>query len=70
MDKKTISAVMSLMGKQGGQSTSEAKQEAVRKNGKQGGRPKGKHACIKYPSHRFNPNTNKCYGCGFKRKTV
>ena len=38
--------------------------------GKLGGRPKGENPCTRYPSHRFNPKTNKCYGCGFERQSA
>lgn len=36
-----ISQAAAAMGRKGGQSTSEAKRQAVRENGKKGGRPKG-----------------------------
>jgi general stress protein YciG len=36
-----ISETAAAMGRKGGQSTSEAKRQAVRENGKKGGRPKG-----------------------------
>jgi hypothetical protein len=39
-DKPDIAAVMSILGKKGGASRSEAKQAASRENGKKGGRPK------------------------------
>jgi len=65
-----ISGAAAILGRKGGRSRSKAKVEASRENGELGGRPRKYPACPKYKgnkSHRFNPNTNKCYGCGYKR---
>ncbi len=73
---KQVRSYLAKIGSAGGKAarhagvTSPAKQAAAKRNGKRGGRPvgtRGPNACTKYPSHRFNPNTQKCYGCGFRR---
>jgi hypothetical protein len=54
------------MGKVGGLSTSTAKAEAVRENGKMGGRPRQFPPCPRYKAHRFSQKTGRC-PCGYQR---
>ena len=60
-----------FLGRLGGSVKSKAKTKSSRVNGKLGGKPRKYPACEHYNnrSHRFNPTTNKCYACGYKRSS-
>jgi len=68
---KYLSKIGRKGGKVGGVSTSRKKIKAVMANLEIAHEAKRKYpACKHYKnkSHRFNPNTNKCYACGYERK--
>ena len=68
--RKYLSKIGRKGGKIGGTSTSNAKIEAVMENLEAAHKAKRKYPPCKHynnKSHRFNPNTGRCYACGYKK---
>jgi hypothetical protein len=62
-----IRQYLAKIGKKGGQSTSDAKLDALVENRKLAAKAKRKYPrCKRYGSHRFSPTTQRC-PCGFQR---
>jgi hypothetical protein len=65
-----IKKYLSKIGRKGGQSRSEAKVEAVKANALKAAAARRLYKpcpCYNNHSHRFNPKTDKCYGCGYRK---
>jgi hypothetical protein len=70
---EAVRKYLSKLGKQGGKSRSAEKIEAVRANleiAQEARRKYPRCPAYKNHSHRFSEKTNKCYGCGYKRKVL
>jgi hypothetical protein len=65
-----VATYLAKIGRKGGKSRSKQKIAASRANMALAREARRKYPnCPRYSnhSHRFNPNTDKCYGCGYKR---